>query len=196
MSDTESDTSSWDDAEHSARSNEIHHTVVPALLPPPLPPEGGQQSAGDFVYIQRYAYTAKKALRGETRVWRILFAGETAGTQDTVAWMPRDVYAEAGKYHVTLGTPAFESVRWYAGEREHHDQRVRRQGHLDRKVLDSCMGPVYYCDAPGWCACFDGKFSDSKYVIHYHNENDEFQMDKQTVACIGRNVTVGHTELG
>ena len=27
-------------------------------------------------------------------------------------------------------------------------------------------------------------------MIHYHNENDEFQMDEQTVACIGNNTTV------
>jgi len=42
-----------------------------------------------------------------------------------------------------LGTTAFESVRWRKGEREHHDQRVSKQGHLNRKVMDSCMGPVY-----------------------------------------------------
>jgi len=24
-------------------------------------------------------------------------------------------------------------------------------------------------------------------VVTYHNENDEFQMDRRTVACIGRN---------
>ena len=62
-------------------------------------------------------------------------------------------------------------------------------GHLDRKVIDSCMGEVYY-RGKGWCACFDGTLSDSEYVIHYHNENDEFQMDMETVACIGRNTTI------
>ena len=105
----------------------------------------------------------------------------------------RAVYEAAGKYNVMRGTAAFDNVRWRKGEREHHDQRVSIKGHLNRKVLSSCMGPLYY-HGSGWCACYDGTLNDSKYMIHYHHENDEFQMDKQTVACIGRNSTVASLE--
>ena len=47
-----------------------------------------------------------------------------------------------------------------------------RGGHLDRKVMHSCMGPVFY-KGIGWQPCFDGTLSDSKFVVTYHNENGE-----------------------
>ena len=149
-----------DDDAHSAHSNKEYHADRAALAAAPAVPE--EQIAGHFVYIERYKYTAKAALRGKAKVpvWKILFAGETAGTQDTVASIERDVYEKATKYHVMLGTAAFESIRWRDGEREKHDQRVRISGHVDRKVIDSCMGEVYY-RGTGWCACFDGTLSDS-----------------------------------
>ena len=50
-----------DDAQHSARSNEMHHATVEAAPPHPAAPEAEQQTEGVFVYIERYAYTAKAA---------------------------------------------------------------------------------------------------------------------------------------
>jgi len=99
-------------------------------------------------------------------------------------------------YHATVErapakTAAPDAVtQQNAGDFENHDQRVRIKGHLNREMMDSCMGQVYYCAAPGWQPCFDGPFSDSKFVVTYHNQNDEFLMDEQTYACIGHNTTV------
>ena len=127
-----------------------------ATAEPTTPAEAEQQTTGDLVYIERYAYSAKAAHRRGKKVpvWKLFCGG------NHFASISRADYEDAGKYNVMRGTHAFESIRWLTGELL-HTKRVPIRGHLERKVMDSCMGQLYY-RGKGWQPCFAGTLSDSE----------------------------------